>query len=260
MKNQILFIFFIFTSGLYSQNPTISQKGKTEREAPATHKVLIIPFEPKLYMSEVDRNINAETKLSARDIKYKFRDGINEQLYRAFKASKYNALDLMEDTLRYRKDLENIYQYLSYDYLIVPDQQNYTIPKKEKQEKKIDKGQINVETNAENRFMDARLSNPKLLSSLQTKYRTDLFVFINQLDIKASGSKDPLDLGPENPNRRIVLHYTVFTADGKEINSGIIEEEFDPALNVPKKIIDKHFTRIAATLVQRVNKGLGIPK
>ena len=244
--------------GLYSQNPTISQKGKSERESAASHKVLIIPFEPKLYMSEIDRNINAETKLTAREIKHKFRDGINEQLYKAFKTAKYNALDLMEDTLKHKKDLEMIYQYLNYEYLRVPDQQNYTAPKKGKEEKKIEKGQINVETKSEERFMDARVANPKLMPSLQNKYHTNVFVFVNQLDLKAAGSKDPLDLGPENPNRRIVLHYTIFTPDGKEINSGIVEEEFDPALNIPKKIIDKHFSRMASTLVQRVNKSLGI--
>ncbi|MDI1355620.1 MAG: hypothetical protein PSX36_11920 [bacterium] len=260
MKNRFLLVFFMWWGGLYSQNPTISQKSNTEREGAALHKVLIIPFEPRLYMSEIDRNINAETKLSGREIKYKFRDGLNEQVYKAFKAAKYNALDLMEDTLRYKKDLETIYQYLSYEYLKVPDPQNYIAPKKEKEEKKIDKGQVNVETNSENRFMDARLSNPKVLTSLQNKYRCDLFVFVNQLDLKAGGSKDPLDLGPENPNRRIIFHYTVFTAEGKELNSGTIEEEFDPALNIPKKIVDKHFMRISTTLVQRVNKALGIPK
>jgi hypothetical protein len=241
-----------------AQSTTRSKTTKPERDVAAAHKAMLIPFEPKLYMGEVDRSINAETKLSAKEIKYKFRDGLNDQLYKAFKAAKYNVVDLMEDTTKYKKDLEGIYQHLSYEYLKVPDQNNYKVPKKEKEEKKVDKGQLVVETNSDKRFMEARISNPKVVPSLYSKYKTDVFVFINQLDVLASGSKDPGDPGEGNPNRKIVVHYTVYTFDAKEINSGVVEEYFDPALNNPKKIIDLHFSKIARTLVQRVNKGLGI--
>jgi len=254
-----LFILSCYAVNLFAQEKVISTKTTTEREATTTHKAMLIPFEPKLYMSEIDRNINLETKLSARDIKHKFRDGLNEQIYKAFKASKYNVVDLMEDTTKYKKDIEHVYQYLSYEYMKVPDQNNYKAPKKEKDEKKIDKGQLTVETNSDARFMNAKITNPKVVPILFSKYKTDVFVFINQLDIKAGGSKDPLDpRDSTNPNRKIIVHYTVYTVDGKEINSGIAEEEFDPALNNPKKIIDKHFSKIALLIVQRVNKGLGL--
>jgi hypothetical protein len=138
----------------------------------------------------------------------------------------------------------------------VPDQQNYKPPVKEKKEKKIEKGQLAVETNSDSRFMNARVTNPKLVPLLYAKYNTDIFVFINQLDIKASGSQDPTQLMNENPLRKITVHYTVYTYDAREINSGVAEQEFDPALNNPKKIIDKHFSKLAATIVQRVAKSL----
>src|ERR1041384_7534083 len=92
-------------SCLLAQNTTINQKEKTTREAAAMHKVMLIPFEPKLYMSEIDRSINAEAVQSPREIKYRFRDGVNEQLFKAFKASGYNVVDLMDDTLKYRRDI-----------------------------------------------------------------------------------------------------------------------------------------------------------
>lgn len=256
MRNTALLLFFlVISSAVVAQNTQNKPKG-TAREAAAAHKVLLIPFEPKLYMGEVDRYIHAETRLSAREIRNKFRDGLNEQLYKAFKSAKYNVVDFMADTVKYRKDLEGVYQYLSYEYLKVPDQNDYKSPKREKEDKKIDKGQVTVETNTDRRFMEARLTNPKVVPLLYGKYKTDVFVFINQLDLFASGSKDPAELGNGNPNRKIVVHYTVYTYDAKKINSGIIEEEFDPALNQPKKIIDKHFSKVAQTLVQRVNTGL----
>lgn len=259
MKKQFrLLCFFLFPFIAGAQQTTISSKKTAERETPATHKIMLIPFEPRLYMGEVDRFINEETKLSSREIRYKFRDGLNDQLYKAFKASKYNVVDFMSDTVKYRKDLEGVYQYTVYEYMKVPDQENYKVPKKEKDEKHIDKGQVTVETKGEKRFMDAKLSSQKVIPLLGGKYKTDVYLFINQLDMFASGSKDPLDLGPGTPNRKIVVHYTVYNSDSKEINSGTVEEEFDPALNNPKKIVEKHFSKIAGVLVQRVNKALAL--
>lgn len=82
---------------------------------------MIIPFEPKLYNSEIDYLVNKETKLTGKEIKFKFRDGINEQLFKAFKNTKYGVVDLMEDTVKYKKDMIGIYSHLNYEYVKVPD-------------------------------------------------------------------------------------------------------------------------------------------
>ncbi len=260
MNKAILIFLCLFSFASHAQNKTINSKNKTEREVATAHKVLLIPFEPKLYMGEIDHHINAETKLTARQIKYKFRDGLNEQLYKAFKISQYGVLDLMDDTIKYKKDLEDIYQHLGYDYQRVPNQENYSPPKKEKEEKKIDKGQVTVETDGEKRFMNAKLNSPKIMPYFFSRYKTDVFVFINQLDIKSAGSSDATTMGMPGGKRKISVHYTVYTSDGKEINSGLAEEEFDQELNNPKKIIEKHFSKLASTIVLRVNKGLGTVK
>lgn len=258
MKNRrrntlVVALFVLLGSIVFGQNTTINNKTE-EPETKADYKALLIPFEPRLYNSEIDRFINAETKLSAKDIKFKFRDGLNEQLYKAIRAAKINAVDLMSDTVKYKKDLAAVYQYLSYEFVKVPDQNNYKSPKKEKDQKKIEKGQLVVETNADVRFMDARITNAKALQALQNKYRSNLFIFINQLDILAGGTRDPNSA--ESDMRKIRVHYTIINAQGQEINSGLAEEEFDQSINVPKKIIDKYFSKIAVTIVQRLNKAL----
>jgi hypothetical protein len=177
--------------GLFAQNKTIGEKEKTERGPVTKHKVMLIPFEPRLYLGEIDFAINTETKLSAKQIKYQFRDGLNEQIARALKTGKYSVVDLMEDTIKYKKDTEAIYTCLVYDYMKVPDQNNYQPPKKEKTIKPIENGQLNVETNSDQRFMNAKLNNAKLVPQLYGKYKTDVFIFINQLDIKAGGTNEP---------------------------------------------------------------------
>ena len=68
MKTKFIFFGLLFSclTG-NSQNQTRTQNKPVERESAATHKIMLIPFETKLYMSEVDRSINAETKLSSKE-------------------------------------------------------------------------------------------------------------------------------------------------------------------------------------------------
>lgn len=245
------FLLFGFAGYIsLAQNTTINRDNKVKEGA---NKVMLIPFEQKLYNSEIDYQINKETGLTGKQIKYKFRDGINDQLYKAFKNNKYGVLDLMEDTVKYKKETESIYQYLSYEYMKVPNQDNYKPPVKEKKEKTIVNGQINIETNSEARFMNAKIGNAKLVPLLYGKYKTNIFIFINQLDIKAAAT--PAN-GLTDGARKIIVHYTVYTYDAKEINSGIAEQEFPIDLNNPNKIIDKYFSKVAETICSRVNKAL----
>lgn len=248
-------VFFMATCFAFAQHTTINSKSNEKTPPLGKHKIMLIPFEPRMYMSEVDYAINAETKLSGKQIKAAFRDGINEQLYKAFK-TQHMVVDLMEDTIKTKKDLENVYQYLSYEYMKVPDQTNYTPPKKEKDEKKIEKGQIVIETDNEKRFMNAKVKNATLVPYLYGKYKSDIFVFVNQLDIKASNSGGPADLPAASGFRKIIVHYTVYTFDAKEINSGVAEVEFPSTINNPSKIIGTYFSKISQTIAQRVNLAL----
>src|ERR1700749_220853 len=125
------------------------------------HKVMVIPFEPKLYMSQIDHKINAETKFDQKEIKEAFRRGINAELAKALK-QKYEVLDLLKDTSKYKKDIINIYKSITFDYEKAPDQNNYKAPVEEKGKKSstIQNGQISVESNSDERFMNAKVTSP----------------------------------------------------------------------------------------------------
>ncbi len=257
--NKILLIFcFAFgTFNMQAQDKTINSGNKpTTKEALSKHKIMLIPFENRMYLSEIDFMINKETKLTAKQIKALMRDGLNEQFYKKLKP-KMPVVDLLEDTTKTKKDLENIYQYLSYQYMKVPNQDNYKPPVKEKEEKTIANGQLSVESNSDARFMNAKLKNATLVPSLGGKYKTDLFLFINELDIKSLNGM-PGDLN-SNPTRKIILHYTIYTLDAKEINSGIAEVNLPVNINNPSKIISVYFSQLAEIVSARIEKAL-LPK
>jgi hypothetical protein len=256
LKHTLILIFCFLSCALHltAQDKTINSGNKPAAAAVSTkHKIMLIPFENRMYMSEIDFMINKESKLNARQIKATMRDGLNEQFYKKLK-SKIAVVDLLDDTTKTKADLQNIYQYLSYQYLKVPDQNNYKPPVKEKEEKNINNGQLTVETNSDARFMNAKLKNATLVPYLNGKYKTDLFLFFNELDIKALNGL-PGDL-TATTTRKIILHYTVYTVDAREINSGIAEVSLPANVNNPTKIINTYFAQLADIVYARIDKAL----
>lgn len=259
MNKQITTYFLVLISyclciDAIAQDKTISTGSVSTTSVINTkHKIMIIPFENRMYLSEIDFMINKETKMNAKQIKATMRDGINEQLYKKLKP-KMPVVDLLEDTVKTKADLANIYQYLAYQYQKIPNQENYKPPVKEKEEKTIDKGQIVVESNSDARFMNAKLKNATLVPYLSGKYKTDLFLFINELDIKSAvPTSGDITL---KPNRKIVMHYTVYTVDAKEINSGVAEVDLPANVNNPTKIINTYFAQLADIVSTRIQKAL----
>ena len=218
------------------------------------HKVLLVPFEYKMYMSEIDHLINAETRKSQREIRWSFQDKIDQVLYKQFK-SKYEVKSLTEDTVSSRQDLNMIYRGVGYKFDRVPSQKNYKAPKSDYQrEGKIQNGQISAETNHVPRFMNVKLQDKLLLQKLNKKYHTDVFVFINQLDIR-SAPPTSAEFGAEKL-RKAVVHYTVFDLQGKEINSGIAECQFPKSQNDPDKISVNYIVKALEDIYQRVDRVL----
>lgn len=249
-KTHYIFLFWLIIIHNFAKAQQATTRKDNKNEKNTQDKILLIPFENKMYMSEIDFYINKETKLNQKQIRYAFRDGLNEQLYHAFKKRKYEVIDLMSDTVKYQKDLKKIYGNITYDFVTVPDQNNYQPPKKEKQEKGIQQGQVVAVSETENKFMNTRVISPVLIPYLYEKYKAKYYVFINELDLKAS-AVNSTDIIPEQAKRKIIVHYTIYSADAKEINSGIAETEAEKKDNDPNKIQKKYFSQIAETIANR---------
>lgn len=242
MKRFILIACFFF----------VAQFGFGQRAV--GHNIMIIPFEPKLYMSQVDHKFNTETKLTQKQIREIFRKGINSELRSVLQKNKklIEVTDLMKDTTKYKKDLISIYKNVTYTYDKVPDQTDYKPPVNDKTKNEtIKKGQLVVETDPAARFMNAKVINPSLVPSLFAKYKTDIFLFINQLDITSTsvGTGATGDL----TERTITIHYTVYTVNAREIQSGLCSVKFTPEANNPAKVVTAYGSKIAAEISRRLS-------
>lgn len=229
-----------------SSTPNLSNTGS----ASSKHKVLIVPFEPRMYMSQIDHKINAETKWNQKKIKESFRFGLDDELYKSIK-KKMDVMSFLDDTSKYKKDIVKTYESINFSFDKIPDQTKYQAPKKEKEKPGIQKGQLVAETESNGKFMNVKLKDKNLLGSLNTKYKADVFLFINQLDITTELPTDGLS---NDPVRTLTVHYTIFTTDGKEINSGISKTTFPADINNPSKISGSYLSKIADEITMRMEK------
>ena len=273
MQGHLVFFLIIVFQGLYSQTSTRNPSNElsTDKEVKnpvVNHKVLIVPFDPKLFMCEISKSINKETGMNFEQIRNTFRSGLDFSILVQLKSS-YSTVSLLADTSKTKKDLQYIYESIGYKYDLVPEAPDTNkkmlssiLPKKKKEKDEakpgIKDGQIEVEMNNDKRFMNAKISNPELLGYLNKKYGTDVFLFVNQLDIK-NVMDDVYDINSDRFVREITVHYTAFDLSGKELNSGIAVDRFASNINNPKTIVNDHFSVTSKTISDNLIKILTPP-
>ncbi len=216
--------------------------------ADAVRKIMVIPFDPKLYMSEIDNKINQQTKWKFAKIRENFRQQLNAQLKLKLQ-SIAPVVSFYSDSVKMWKDLSYIYRStsLSYDLIEIPKDSKI---KPAAAPNGIKNGQLAVEVNTDKKFMNIKVNDAKLLSYLTGKYKTDYFVFINQLDIK--NDPDSYDLAADTYKREITVHYSIFDKAGKSISAGAEVSHFSSKENEPKKIVSINFSEIATDITSKL--------
>jgi len=263
-KILLLLVLLVEMIPVFSQNTTSdeavipNQNGK--------HNVLIIPFESKLYLSDIDKDISAKNNMSFHEIKAKFRAALDQNLFIASKAY-FNPLSFYAiDPTEAQKELNYIYNSIGYKYEVMPEQE---VVKKENigtklmgklKKKDVDEehlqagiqgGEIVSQIDDREKYMNTKIANDNLLLTLNKKYQPRYYIFINELDIKRSADKRYVATS-EQYQREIKVHYTIFDDGGKEINSGAIKARFPSGQNDIDNIIKTHFPLIAETIVGKI--------
>ena len=247
---------------LFAQNNATMQS--TDQKYDPNHpikdnrKVLVIPFNPKLYNSEADRNINKETNMTFNQIRHIFRVGLDFNVFTEIKKTFPSTSLLMLDTIKTKKDIDMIYEGIDYKYDPVPVDKATNVKSDGYNAKsKIENGQVVVKVDDTQRFMNTTITNSELLPYLQKKYGADLYVFINELDIKNEINNSGISI-TDNYKRIISVHYTLMDAAGKIITGGLASEKFPSNVNVPKDIIANHFSRVSTLIYEQILTSLNL--
>ena len=255
MTIRILFFVVIFSISFNS----FSQE-TTTGDVPAnvvTNKgsVLIIPFEPRLYISDIDNQIVVKNEMNYQDIKAKFRAALDQNLFITLKPyfSPLSFYTLQEEEAR--MELSYIYNSIGYKYEVLPMEEeeetkgNKLLNKFKKKEKNDEYTQAGI-NNGQIVSMKTVISNDELLATLNKKYQAEYYIFINELDIKR-GMESQYVNSSKVEDRTIKVHYTIFN-NKEEVSSGAIITTFDGNENDINKIIKSQFGIIAEKIVNKI--------
>jgi hypothetical protein len=272
--------YFILLISLFSFSHSIAQnefkntkKVETDQEAynaePKKFNLMIVPFDYKMYMSSLDREIAAKTRLTYPQIRENMRYGLAKQLLLATKGS-HPAISLIESDSSY-DDLKYIYNSIGYKYKLVPIKEEVNVETDTKIDKLknsltklvnknqsasqprnteynsggINNGQVESYENPGERYMHTSIHNPNLISTLQIKYQTNLYIFINELDIEEIKSKESSRINTLNSSRRIKVHYTIIDDKSNDVYGGAATTEIPSYVTDMNKIVSIYFKKIA---------------
>jgi hypothetical protein len=233
---------------------SFAQEGTRETDALTKGKVMTIPFESYMYMSEVDKKINEQTGWNHEQIKEYFRRQLDIQLMLKLK-SKTQVVSFYKDSLKMAKDLETIYKSRTLKYETIDQNGNKV---NGKPQKNITNGQLTVEMSNTSGYMNAQILNPNLLSGLNKKYGSSYFIFINQLDIKRD--MNAYDIALDAYKREVTVHYTIMDINKKIIASGIATAPLSPVENNPKKIVEAAFAPVAEYIANQLVSAVKVSK
>lgn len=246
MKKYIVFILLNTVVWL-----SFAQEGtrNTQTATPVIEgKIIIVPFEPKLYMSEIDGKVNQQTNWKFDKIREHFRQQLNNQL----KSKLQNLLPVVSfysDSAKMAKDLMYVYKSSTLTYDLVSEQHVKSTPDKQTP---IKNGQLAVEISTDKKFMNTKITDPDMLDYIHKKYKVNYFLFINQLDIV--NNPDSYDMVTDSYQRDVTMHYTVIDKFGKNILAGTSVSHFSSKENEPKKIVGLSFTPIASDVTTKLTK------
>jgi hypothetical protein len=218
-------------------------------------KILIIPFEEKLFYCDIMRDLTKVNQLSQQEIYDRLRNEIQLSLKVALKDSMETATFLNTDSIT-DEDLINIYAVLGYKFVPVPAKEDVdekgkvkkkTKNPKPKKEVGIRKGQVVAERQAVERYMSAQLKSHEVLNEFYTNYGINKFLFINQMDVKMDLT-DP-EAAFIDPKRLVTIHYTIMNKDGKQISGGLASEQFPGTESRLNYIIGGNFYKLSAEVL-----------
>ena len=135
MARFFLFILLYFNYTLNAQENQFQNSRQMESdqqiysgELSGPKKLMIVPFDSKMYVSSVDRAIAKRTGLSYSEIKENLRYGITDQLLLKTKG-KIQAISIIQtDTGYAQKELMYIYNSIGYKYKVVPLEEKERFP------------------------------------------------------------------------------------------------------------------------------------
>lgn len=225
--------------------------------------LILIPFEPLMYKSQIDRSIGMNDGTNYQQIVGNWRRGLDNMLFIETDVN-YSVIRLLAEDEERKKDLYSMYSASSLDYRELPKKEENKkkinlsrLKSKEKEEPETQKGtrmengQIVSDPNSNDRFMARSVNDSAIFDYMYGKYGSVLYVFINQFEIGPMSGLDYRAFESDEYQRQITVHYSVF-ANKYEIHSGVATSYFSSTNNSQKDIILQSFPELSKQITNKI--------
>ncbi len=227
--------------------------------------MIIVPFHPDRYMSEIDRDIAKGTHYNYNHTRGFFRKGLDNALL--IGAKEWNEyVSMHADIADVNYDLDFMYKTMAptvvpYVAPVINEDRSFKtrlankwlelqglVDKGPDPGTRIERGQI-ISVPDEREFITkAKTYNPILFDSINAKYGANYYLFINELNI-LNAVNDQRQFEADDYKRVIKVHYTVFDSTGAELFSLIKKRYFSSRENDLRAIITDHFLPVGMEVI-----------
>jgi hypothetical protein len=263
---QILLVLFIglLSAPLFCQDKTYSVGRRSFENGQGS--IMIVPYENKMFLSDINREVAKRTGLEIDEIRRLFREGLC-QVASNEAGMNYSVLDLLNSGIDGAlDDIEYTHRSVGYEYSKVPppEEKDKTKLKKwldktidpEQPDQKdrgvtVEGGELQRWYDEKERYMDTRIANPDLVTYLNDRHQFDYILFLNELDIQVKRIPE-MELG-QTWDRVVKVHYTVFDKDMNRLTGGAVYNRYSGDKKDIYSIIGTNFRPIAAQIMAQIH-------
>ncbi|MFT7589503.1 MAG: hypothetical protein ACI959_001721 [Limisphaerales bacterium] len=252
--------------------------------SPEFEKVMIVPFDMTYYLSDADHELARINKKTLREVQQAFRYGLDMTMS-AVVEEIYSTKRILLDTVpEANQDLRKLYGAVSWRYSKAKvlggiaskdgdDRVSATTEDNSFGSRLRKAFNVDPDPLAENggdsdfssgivrgpiegqRMMHAHLLAPEVLLEMYDIYGTDLFLFINQFELKTN-FEHCLDRATSNYVREASVHYSLYDLNGNLIDANVFTVVFDSKSRKLEDIISENFPQLCT----QAARGLPKPK
>jgi hypothetical protein len=220
--------------------------------------IVLIPFQPKLYMGLYDAPINKATKWDAKKIKFYFRKNTNALLATALNLN-YTTIDLCSDTAKYKLDLAYLYGNVSTELVKLNTTANTTV-KKNTATKSIKKGRlINNTVNLDLYYTHTKPVSKDVFKAFEKRFKSQYYLTINQFDLVPEDMNEVIK-NENSTNRELKIHYSLFNQQGEHIYGDYAAILLPKTENNPEIINSKYLQPLMQSVAEDIVKAISVKK
>lgn len=229
----------------------------TNAQDSASTKILLLPFNPDMYLSDIEQDIIQNTKMTPDEYRAYFRRALDLRIQGELKSYRPTVSLMADQEGDDKKELREFYAQAGYSYMEpVGKGVGKAIDKKKGLfEKKTteEKAPLYITTRGDDKFMNASVSDKNFYNKLMASYSCNYLVSLNQFEFKTNYSSC-IDLSRKLYRRELIIHYSIWDANAKLIGGNFLVVYFPSDVNKPQEIADKTFKSIAEAFLKQLKE------